>query len=93
MYPVITCMADGQEYKSTDPARRTPIDIDNQYYLFSSTTVIKITNSSTQTYDCRITFTEPDVPNNPNYEFIVRNEPNFTANITGERMKSLTKNS
>lgn len=83
MNPVINCTADGQTY--TGPATKTLITP----YVYNSTTVIKISNSSAPTYDCQLTFSQPAVPtNNPNYNFIVRNEPTFTVNFTGEQMKS-----
>lgn len=87
MNPVITCTVDGRVYNATNPASRTSID--PKYYVYESTTVINISNSSAPTYDCQLTFSQPAVPtNNPNYNFIVRNEPTFTVNFTGEQMKS-----
>lgn len=86
MIPVITCTADGQLYKSTDPASRTLID--PKYYVFDSTTVIKIGSGSASTYDCNVTFLPPDLKNNPSYKmFVVQTAPNFTANITGKRWR------
>lgn len=85
MNPVITCTVDGRVYNATNPASRTSID--PKYYVYESTTVINISNSSAPTYDCRLTFDPPDLENNPNYDYVVTSKPNFTANITGERRR------
>lgn len=85
MNPTITCMADGQVYRSTEPVIKN--NTDPQYYVFNSTTVIKIGDSSASTYDCHLTFDPPDLGNNTNYDYVVTNKPNFTANITGERRR------
>ena len=83
--PVMTCTGDGQVYMGL--ANKALVM--SQYYLYTSTTVIPISNSSSTTYDCRATFTAPDVKGNPNYkkQGLVTNEPNFTANVTGKRRR------
>src|SRR6218665_413705 len=48
MNPVITCTDDGQLY--TGPATKTLIASD--VYVYNSTTIIQISNSSSATYDC-----------------------------------------
>ena len=77
MNPVINCTADGQTY--TGPATKTLITP----YVYNSTTIIKIGNSSTTAYDCHATFNPPAVGSNPNYNYVVKNPPAFTANVTG----------
>src|SRR6218665_1027002 len=71
MNAVIVCTDGGQVY--TGPATKWLIS--SQYYLYNATTLIQISNSSAVTYDCRATFTPPNVSNNPSYAFIVTKEP------------------
>jgi len=87
MNPVITCTDDGQVY--TGPATKTSSIVP---YVYNSTTIIQISNSSSESYDCRVTFTSPGpgVRNNPNHNYVANNEPNFTANVTG-KLRRVTK--